>query len=441
MTAPPRAGVGYRNTECRDSWALPTSSPEPLALLTQELRMPRLARIRFSLALLVAALGCREDAESPSAPVPAPALVTSATPALAFYQMSAGNDHTCGVTTDNRAFCWGFVGLSGPIALGDGSSKGSPTPVAVVGGLQFRQVSAGYYSTCGVTTDYRAYCWGDNGRGELGDGTTTERLRPVAVAGGHHFRQVDVSFQHTCGVSYPDHGAYCWGDNAEGQLGDGSRTIRLTPAAVTGTLAFRQVTAGYNHTCGVTTDNQAFCWGNNRVGQIGDSTTVFRRVKPTLVARQHQYRQVDAGRDYNCAVTTDDRAFCWGEGRYGQIGNGKLAFYFWPRAVAGGLFFSRVSAGAFHTCGETTANQAYCWGTGGHGELGDGTYTDNQLTPVAVVGGLTFAQVSAGSFQTCGKTPASVAYCWGSNFYGELGDGTGGIPNKSSTPVAVAGPM
>src|SRR5882724_4244727 len=73
-------------------------------------------------ALLIVALGCREDAESPTAPEPGPTLATSATPALAFYEVSAGNNHTCGVTTDNRAFCWGLVGLSGPIALGDGSS-------------------------------------------------------------------------------------------------------------------------------------------------------------------------------------------------------------------------------------------------------------------------------------------------------------------------------
>jgi alpha-tubulin suppressor-like RCC1 family protein len=151
--------------------------------------------------------------------------------------------------------------------------------------------------------------------------------------------------------------------------------------AVAGTLAFRQVTTGFNHTCGVTTDNRVFCWGNNQVGQIGDSSTVFRRLKPSRVARARQFRQVDAGRHYNCAVTTNDRAFCWGEGSFGQIGNGKLGVYFWPRAVAGGLFFSRVSAGAFHTCGETTGNRAYCWGSGGHGELGDGTYTINRLTP------------------------------------------------------------
>lgn len=440
---------------------MPTSSPEPLAFLTHELRMPGLACTRSSLALsrrstglgrlarrlacavpglLVAVLGCREDADSPTAPQPAPTLATSATPALAFYQLSAGNNHTCGVTTDNRAFCWGFVGVSGPIALGDGTSKGSLTPIAVVGGLRFRQVSAGYFSDCGVTLDYRAYCWGDNARGELGDGTTTFRLRPVPVAGGHQFRQVEVAFQHACGVSYPDHRAYCWGDNSNGQLGDRTRINRLTPVAVAGTLAFRQVTTGNKHTCGVTTDNRGFCWGNNQAGQLGDSTTVFSRVKPTLVARGHQFRQVDAGRDHNCAVTTDNRAFCWGEGRFGQIGNGKLASYNWPQAVAGGLFFSRVSAGAFHTCGETTGNRAYCWGTNGLGQLGDGTDI-TRLMPVAVVGGLAFAQVSAGVFQTCGKTPGSVGYCWGSNFYGELGDGRGGLAAKSLMPVAVAGPM
>jgi alpha-tubulin suppressor-like RCC1 family protein len=385
--------------------------------------------------VLVAALGCSEDVQSPTAPESKPALATTATTALAFYQVSAGSFHTCGVTTDNRAFCWGFYGLGGQ-ALGDGSTNASLTPVAVVGGLRFRQVSAGYTATCGVTLDHRAFCWGFNGYGELGDGSTTLRLRPVAVAGGLLFRQVEIGFEHTCGVSYPDNRVYCWGYNFDGQLGDGTRINRLTPVAVASLLPFRQVTAGFKHACGVTTDDRVFCWGNNKLGQIGDSTTVFRRVKPTLVARAHQFRQVDAGWDTSCAVTTDDRAFCWGEGRQGQVGNGKLAFYFWPRAVAGGLLFSRVSTSGSQTCGETTGNRAYCWGQNVFGELGDGT-TINRLTPVAVVGGLTFAQLSAGN-ATCGKTPASVAYCWGGNTYGELGDGT--TVNRL-TPVAVAGPM
>jgi alpha-tubulin suppressor-like RCC1 family protein len=380
-------------------------------------------------ALLVAAMGCREDAQSPTAPEAAPSL-TAATPALAFYQMSAGWSHSCGVTTDQRAFCWGFYGLGpGTQALGDGSTNASLTPVAVAGGLGFRQVSASFTGACGVTLDRRAYCWGANDRGQLGDGSTTLRLKPVAVAGGHLFRQVETTFQHTCGVSYPDDRLYCWGDNFEAELGDGTRTNRLTPVAVASTLRFRRVTTGYDHTCGVTTDNRAFCWGRNRYGQVGDSSTAWRRLKPTWVARGLQFHQVDAGREFTCATTTDDRAFCWGRGSSGQLGNGTTGSRRWPRAVAGGLHFDRVSAGAFHTCGVTTGNRAYCWGT-------SPTFS-HQLSPLAVAGGLTFAQVSAGSGQTCGRTPAYVAYCWGGGFRGELGNGSSA---NSPTPVPVAGP-
>ena len=186
------------------------------------------------------------------------------------------------------------------------------TPVAVAGGLRFRQLSAGFSATCGVTTDNLAFCWGDNARGELGDGTTTDRLTRVPVAGGLHFRQVETTFQRTSGVTL-DNRPFCWGDNSQFQLGDGTKIIRLTPVAVASSLPFRQVAPGYTHTCGVTTDNRAFCWGTNQHGELGNSRKGFRRARPALVTGALQFRQVDASRDYSCAVTTDDRAFCWGD--------------------------------------------------------------------------------------------------------------------------------
>jgi alpha-tubulin suppressor-like RCC1 family protein len=408
---------------------MPTIDRPPFRL------MPALAA-----ALLVAALGCREDTESPAGPEPVPALATTTTAALAFYQVSAGEDYTCGVTTDNRAYCWGHNTQG---ELGDGTTTGRLAPVAVAGGLRFRQVSAGFFTTCGVTTDYRAYCWGANDLGELGDGTTTPRLTPIPVAGGRQFRQVETNFEHSCGVSYPDNRAYCWGDNRDGALGNGTNTgpesgyygpYSSRPVAVVGTLAFRQVSAGYYHTCGVTTDSRAFCWGLNKYGQIGDSSTAYRRLKPSRVAGTRQYRQVDAGADYTCAVSTGDRAFCWGDGRQGQVGNGKAYLSFWPKAVAGGLSIARVTAAWEHTCGETTLNRAYCWGANFNGQLGDGT-TNNSLTPVAVAGGLYFSQVSTGLAHTCGRTPDAVAYCWGRNFEGQLGNGT--QSTSQLTPVAV----
>jgi alpha-tubulin suppressor-like RCC1 family protein len=409
-------------------------------------------------ALMVVALGCREDAESPTAPAPEPALDITPAHALSFRQISGGGSHTCGVTTDNRAYCWGF-NRDGQLGIGTntGPETGpygsySATPVAVVGTLSFRQVSAGYYHTCGVTTDYRAYCWGWNVEGRLGDGSTTNRLRPTPVAGGRQFRLVDAGAFGTCGVT-TDNQAYCWGWNREGQLGVGTNTGPETctipvsggtittpcstrPVAVRGGLQFRQVAAAAGtHTCGVTTDNRAYCWGANYAGQLGDSTEVVRRLEPSRVAGARQFRQVDVGGGHTCGVTTGDRAFCWGGGRTGQLGNGKTYKSFWPRRVAGGLYFDRISAGQVHNCGETTDNRAYCWGNNELGGLGDGT-TTTRLTPVPVAGGLTFSQVSVGAFYTCGKTPASVAYCWGHNNTGQLGDGT---TTDRLTPVAVAG--
>jgi alpha-tubulin suppressor-like RCC1 family protein len=183
----------------------------------------------------------------------------------------------------------------------------------------------------------------------------------------------------------------------------------------------------------------------NGYGQLGDSSTASQRLTPSRVAGTRRFRQVDAGELHTCGETTNDRAFCWGYGRNGQIGDGKTYLRFWPRAVAGGLSFERVSAGVLHTCGETTLNQAYCWGDNALGQLGNGTNTGPETChyrpcstrPVAVAGGRFFKQVSAGVWHACGTT-AAAAYCWGYNSFGQVGDGT---TTDRLTPVPVAGAM
>lgn len=146
---------------------------------------------------------------------------------------------------------------------------------------------------------------------------------------------------------------------------------------------------------------------------------------------------IDAGENHTCAVTTDYRAFCWGSGQAGELGDGQAYISFTPRAVAGGLSFARVTAGVAHSCGETRTKQAYCWGGGG--ALGSGT-TESSVTPVPVAGGHTFAQLSAGEFHTCGKTTGSVAYCWGFNLSGQIGNGTKDNEDHP-TPSPVVGPI
>jgi alpha-tubulin suppressor-like RCC1 family protein len=402
------------------------------------------SRAMCPLALALTCLmlaACSETATEPE-PLAEPSSIqanVSGSAALSFWQVSAGANHTCGITSDRRLYCWGanYNGQVGDGTSGAENSRSRPVPVG--GALRFRQVSAGRGYTCAVTTDNLVYCWGWNDFGQLGDGTKSfPRPTPAPVAGGHRFRSVQAGSFHTCAVSTPDNRAYCWGANGQGELGDGTTTERLEPTRVHGTMRFREVSAGLDHTCGLTTENRAFCWGANFNGQLGDGTEVSQRLTPTRVASARTFRQLDAGGWHTCAVATGDaRAFCWGNGRTGALGTGGAYLSFWPRAVAGGLSFDRVSAGFAYTCGETTGNRAYCWGYNAYGVLGDGT-TTNRLRPVAVKGNLFFAQVSAGGDHTCGRTPESAAYCWGDNYLGQVGDGS--TRNSRLTPTAVAGP-
>jgi alpha-tubulin suppressor-like RCC1 family protein len=404
--------------------------------------------------LLTAILGCSDGHDSPTEPVHAPSAEAATASALAFRQVSAGGIHTCGVTTDDKAYCWGDGGQgelgngtqSGPESCDEGPSGCSSRPVAVMGGVRFKNVSAGWYFTCGVATDSRAWCWGSNFTGQVGDGSTTTRLKPVAVHGGHLFRQVSAGTDHACGLT-TDNRIWCWGSSGNGELGDGTRTTRLAPRLVAGGRAWRLVSAGSEHTCALTTDDQAFCWGSNAEGQLGDSTTMARRLMPVQVAGGRSFRQLSSGDYHTCAVTMGDRGFCWGMGEEGQLGNGGTARARWPKPVMGGLALDRISGGRFFTCAETTGSKAYCWGLNSDGQLGIGTLTGPSACsigpcstrPVAVMGGRSFAQVDAGGLHVCARTAADLAYCWGDSFYGQTG--TGAIFWDEKAPKAVLGPI
>jgi alpha-tubulin suppressor-like RCC1 family protein len=389
--------------------------------------------------LLAGSLSCA-DVPTPTDPGSRPLETASqaATP-LAFRQIAAGTGsmHTCGVTTDNRLFCWGDNSNG---QLGDGTTTRRLRPAPVAGSRTYHQVSTGYDFTCAVSTTDRAFCWGANtghDGGQLGDGTiVSRRLRPVAVLGGHAFRQVTTGLYHACGVTMDDR-AWCWGSNRRGELGNGMTSPGREPVAVAGSLRFRQVSAGWNHTCGVTVDDRAYCWGLNTDGQLGDSTQTMA-IQPVPVAGGRRFRQVDGGGFHTCAVTPDNRAYCWGWNLFGQIGDSRTTpRRLWPvRAVTGGLSFRRVEAAGNGSCGVTTGDVAYCWGQNQEGGLGDGT-TINRFAPVPVAGGHAFAQGTTGLLYSCGRTTALRAYCWGYNGTGALGDGT--TMNRLH-PVAVAPP-
>ena len=371
-----------------------------------------------------------------------------------FVSVSAGSDHTCGVTSAGAAYCWGYNGFG---QLGNGTTTGSTTPVAVSGGLTFAAVSVGGATggiddqSCGITRAGMAYCWGSNTWGALGAGTSTLppacggfrcSTTPVAVSGGITFVAVSAGATHTCGLTATG-AAYCWGQNVYGALGNGTTADTATPVAVSGGLTFASLSSGQLYTCALTPAGAAYCWGFNLDGQLGDGTTTNRWAPVAVSGGVAFAALVGGGAGHTCGLTAAGVAYCWGDNGDGELGTGTStpSYSRTPVVAASGLAFASLSAGGFHTCGVTRSGAAYCWGQNSDGELGDGTTTGPQrcqavcsTIPIAVSGGLSFAGLSLGGFYSCGVSSAGTAYCWGGNRYGELGNGT---TTGSAVPMLV----
>lgn len=369
---------------------------------------------------------------------------------VTFASVTSGGAHTCAVSTVGSAHCWGRgeVGQLGAPApattcLSEQTYPCALVPIPVAGGLSFSQLTGGGAHTCGLTTDGSAWCWGANPFGQLGDSTITARTAPVAVATPVKFASISAAADHTCGLT--DSGAaWCWGRNNSGQLGDGTVTNRPAPVQVnlpTGVVLATLSAGGMDRafSCALTDSGAAWCWGSNHRGQLGRGTRDFvPHSQPELVSGNLTFTSLSLGSgDYVCGLTAAGTAHCWGAA--GALGDGSTTDAFLPVAVSGGIAFAQVTIGGFqgtsHTCGLTTTGAAYCWGNNEVGSVGDGS-TVLRPTPVAVAGGLTFASIDAGFRHTCGRSTAGAVYCWGSGRVGQLGTNS-----RSSTalPVKVLG--
>jgi len=276
--------------------------------------------------------------------------------------------------------------------------------------------------TCALTTAGAAYCWGYNANGQLGNNDTgLITATPVRTVGGIVFASISVSKVEdvTCGLSTSGV-AYCWGENERGQLGDGTMTRRLVPTPVATNVRFRDLAVGIAHACAVAASGTAYCWGSSPNGAFGDGST-GTRLTPMVSAPGLAFESVVAGGDYTCALTTSGVAYCWGLDTFGQLGNGAVEMSTTPVAVDGGLTFRQLAGAGQGVCGLTSEGKAYCWGHNFYGTVGDGTVV-RQPTPVPVAGGLAFLSLSAGWQTVCGVTMAGASYCWGYNL-GALGDG------------------
>jgi hypothetical protein len=198
--------------------------------------------------------------------------------------VTAGMYHTCALFGDGTAACWGRNNYG---QLGDGSRNDRHTPVMVNGLANATTVNAGMFHTCSVVGSGTIACWGRNNRGQLGDGSTTNRSSPVAVSDISTATLVSGGMYHTCAL-LANGTAACWGWNNNGQLGDGTTTQRTTPVPVSGITTAVGISAGggngtnLEHSAALLSDGSIVCWGDNSNGQLGDGTTTDRHTPITV---------------------------------------------------------------------------------------------------------------------------------------------------------------
>ncbi|PVG83118.1 hypothetical protein DDE18_07265 [Nocardioides gansuensis] len=279
--------------------------------------------------------------------------------------VSAGGASTCGIKTGGKLYCWG-VNHRGQ--LGDGTTKPRNKPKAVSGkSKRWKDVDASWFNTCGITTNNKLYCWGDNAAGQLTKKDPKKRSTPVRVPGGN-WKSVSVGSRFVCGIKGTG-ALYCWGGNLFGQLGTGSWSGRTTPGRVPGTWS--EVSTSWTHTCALGTDGHVSCWGRNTWGQVGDGTqTTINTPRPVVGAPKAV--DVTTTEGASCLLDTEGRSWCWGNNAYGILGDAGLPFSASP--VKGPEGLREIEGGWRHVCAVTNGGAHSCWGQNDRAQLGNGTY-------------------------------------------------------------------
>lgn len=346
-------------------------------------------------------------------------------PASGSDRIAAGTAHTCAIVYGGLVKCWG-VNSHGQ--LGDGTTTRRTAPVTVAGIRGAVALSAGGSHTCAVVSGGQVKCWGVNGSGQLGDGSLAGTASPVTVAGLSGVTSLAAGVNHTCAVAAGGQ-VKCWGYNGLGQIGDGTfGGNRATPVNVAGLGSATTVTAGGGHSCAVA-GGQAWCWGDNNHGQLGDGST-WGRSTPAVVPGLGGVAAVAAGGFHTCAIVRNlasSSTRCWGNNDYGQLGDGTTTGRLSPVTAIEVSGAALLNAGLGHTCavrrGFVVGDHLKCWGNGYYGQLGNGTRS-NRATPAMVIGiGINGADsLTAGDGHTCAVAPGSVIKCWGSNADGQVGD-------------------
>jgi alpha-tubulin suppressor-like RCC1 family protein len=332
--------------------------------------------------------------------------------------ISLGLYHACALLSGGSVKCWGYNSVG---QLGIGTVANLTLPSTAVSGITTAtSIASGQYSNCALLSDQTVKCWGDNSNGQIGNGkTSSDRLTPGPVSGLSSVTNVAAGQNYTCAI-VSGGAVKCWGENSNGQLGDGTHTTSMTPVTTSGianATAISVVSAGddnsYTHTCVIISGGTVKCWGSNGDGQLGDGTNDNQNT-PVTVSGISTASGISVGLRHTCAVLTNGTVKCWGRNADGQLGDGTNDDQNTPVTVSDISNAVAVAAGANHTCALLANHSVKCWGQNDAGQLGNNDWVGSN-TPVMVMEIGTAVSIGSGDRYSCALLSGRGVRCWGLN--------------------------
>ena len=368
--------------------------------------------------------------------------------------ISADGTHSLAVSSDGRLYAWGDND-HGQLGNPDRARRSAPTSVPTPDDTRFTQATAGDKYSAALDTQGRIWTWGDNDHGQLGHGTTSgdDPTPRQADTGDTRFTQISAGDGHMTALDTQGR-AWTWGDNTQGQLGDGNTggstgtpTMRAMPPATPSWLVYTQIQAGGRHTLAIANNGRMYAWGDNNHGQLGDGNTGGSAGTPTQVqaptgtSPAFTWLHVTAGTDHTFAIgsdadTGDDIPYTFGSDQQGQLGAGSGTET--GRPVKPGLpaTITAISAGGHASFAIDSHGTLHAWGDNTQGQLGDNT-TTSRAKPVAIdapASDATWVRTAGGTGHTLAIDSHGTLHAWGDNTQGQLGDNT---TTSRAKPVAI----
>lgn len=368
-----------------------------------------------------------------------------------YKAVAAGGGHSLAIKADGSLMAWG-LNRSGQ--LGDGSAIDKTTPVQIGSSKTWSVISAGEFHTVALFGTNCAvngcplYAWGFNQNGQLGDGTTKDISTPTKIGTVTTWISVAAGRAHTLAVK-KDGTLWAWGRNFSAQLGDGTQLDRLVPTQIGTLKTWKAVAAGEEHSMGLMTNGTAYTWGPRISGQTGqgDASIISYDTAPIALALPPNYSTavqfvaIAAGYNHSLAIRNNGTLWAWGDNQYGQVGGnsglGTLCPFTAPvtdcevdllqikidPSQGADNDWTTLSAGLGHSVAIKSDGSLWAWGSNDYGQLGDGSLSSSSQ-PIRIGLDRDWVAISAGKYHTFGIKADGTLWGWGRNVEGQLGTGT-----------------